>query len=164
MHTFIDNIDMNVKLRNMRTDAQTKSLHYIQMYSVKDKIDLGIKAVWCAPHWWEKLVLSPPKHWGLWKTQWKFCSSRCTCNGGVHPTKDFSSLVQWHIPHQCSYEMSLKSEVVYSRLPQYLHIVLGEMKRCRVTNQLADTSHYQMVSQHLAILSGWGGRVSVDLH
>ena len=41
MHTFSDNIDKNVKPRNLRIDAQTKSLHYIQMFSVKDKIDLG---------------------------------------------------------------------------------------------------------------------------
>ena len=37
----IDNIDKNVKPRNMRVDAQTKSLHYVQMYSVKDRIDFG---------------------------------------------------------------------------------------------------------------------------
>jgi len=37
----IDNIDKNVKPRNMSVDAQTKSLHYVQIYSVKDRMDFG---------------------------------------------------------------------------------------------------------------------------
>ena len=34
-----DNIDKNVKPRYMRSDSQTLSLHYVQVYGVKDRID-----------------------------------------------------------------------------------------------------------------------------
>ena len=34
-----DNIDKNVKPRFMRSDSQTLSLHYVQVYGVKDRID-----------------------------------------------------------------------------------------------------------------------------
>ena len=34
-----DNIDKNVKPRYMRCDAQTKSLHYVQVYGGKDRVD-----------------------------------------------------------------------------------------------------------------------------
>ena len=35
----IDNIDKTVKPRHQRLDAQTQSLHYIQVYAVKDRVD-----------------------------------------------------------------------------------------------------------------------------
>lgn len=37
----IDNIDKNIKPRNMRVYAMTKSLHYVRIYSVKERIDFG---------------------------------------------------------------------------------------------------------------------------
>ena len=48
----------------------------------------------CAPLW-EKLVRSPPKHWGLQQTQ-KFRSSRCTCDGGAH------SILYWRLQQSCT--------------------------------------------------------------
>ena len=36
-----DNIDMNVKPRFMRSDRQTKSLHYVICYAMKDRIDFS---------------------------------------------------------------------------------------------------------------------------
>ena len=35
----LDNIDKNIKPRYMHSDSQTLSLHYAQMYGVKDRID-----------------------------------------------------------------------------------------------------------------------------
>ncbi len=36
-----DNIDMNVKPRYMRGDFQTRSLHYVNAYAVKDRINFS---------------------------------------------------------------------------------------------------------------------------
>ena len=36
-----DNIDKEVKPRNMRSDYQARSLHYFHLYAVKDRIDLS---------------------------------------------------------------------------------------------------------------------------
>ncbi len=36
-----DNIDKTVKPRYMRMDAQNKSLHYVQLYAVKDRVNLS---------------------------------------------------------------------------------------------------------------------------
>ena len=36
-----DNIDKNVKPRDMRADHQTMSLHYFNVYAVQDRFDLG---------------------------------------------------------------------------------------------------------------------------
>ena len=37
----IDNIDSTVKPRHMREDAQNQSLHYVQLYAVKDCVDFS---------------------------------------------------------------------------------------------------------------------------
>ena len=34
-----DNIDMNVKPRHMTSDRQTRSLHYVQSYALKDRVN-----------------------------------------------------------------------------------------------------------------------------
>ena len=36
-----DNIDKNIKPRFMRSDFQTRSLHYVNSYAVKDRIDFS---------------------------------------------------------------------------------------------------------------------------
>ena len=36
-----DNIDKNIKPRNMTFDYQTRSLHYFHAYAVRDRIDLS---------------------------------------------------------------------------------------------------------------------------
>ena len=36
-----DNIDKTVKPRYMRLESQTKSLHYVQLYAVKDRVNLS---------------------------------------------------------------------------------------------------------------------------
>ena len=65
----------------MHIDAQTKSLHYIQMYSVKDRIDFGKLSDVC-PTDGKSLYdyLSSTEDY----EKLKFCSSRCMCDGGAH--------------------------------------------------------------------------------
>ena len=36
-----DNVDKTIKPRHMREDRQTKSIHYFQIYAVKDRVDLS---------------------------------------------------------------------------------------------------------------------------
>ena len=40
-HIVGDNIDKNIKPRNMTSDHQTRSLHYFHAYAVRDRIDLS---------------------------------------------------------------------------------------------------------------------------
>ena len=36
-----DNLDKNVKPKHMRTDNQTKSLHFVQSYATRDRVDFS---------------------------------------------------------------------------------------------------------------------------
>ena len=36
-----DNIDKNIRPRDMRTDHQGRSLHYFHTYAVQDRVDLS---------------------------------------------------------------------------------------------------------------------------
>jgi hypothetical protein len=39
-----DNLDKTVKPRHMRKDAQTRSLHYVQAYAVKDRVNFAFES------------------------------------------------------------------------------------------------------------------------
>ena len=105
----------------MHIDAQTKSLHYIQMYSVKDRIDLG-KLSNVRPTCRKSLydLLQSAEDYEKLNKSFAAHVARVMVEHIPFFTEDFSSLVQrhiphqpkWHIPHQCSREMSLKPEVV----------------------------------------------------
>ena len=44
-----DNIDKHVKPRYQRVDSQSQSLHYFQVYCVKDRVNLSHLPDYCEP-------------------------------------------------------------------------------------------------------------------
>lgn len=145
----VDNIDKNVKPRNMRIiDAQTKSLHYIQMYSVKDRIDFG-KLSDVHPNGEQSLydLLPTTEDYEKLKESFAVHVARVMVEHIPFFTEDFSGLVQRHIPHQYSCEMSLKSEVVslcctlYSNIAYWLSL---KIKRCSVLRCVVLSKSYPL--------------------
>lgn len=137
----IDNIDKNVKPRNMRIDAQTKSLHYVQMYCVKDRIDFG-KLSDVHPTGEKTLygLLPTTEDYEKLKESFAVHVARVMVEHIPFFTEDFSGLVQRHIPHQYSCEMSLKSEVVSLCCTLYRNIAYWlslKIKRCSVLRSVA---------------------------
>ena len=120
-----DNIDKTVKPRHMRIDSQTKSLHYVQAYAVKDRIDYSCEAsernrdsevnlydILPSAHDYQKL-----------KNNFAVHVSRVITSHLDFFKEDFKGLSQQHIQHKYSKEMSKKSEIVRvsgsNKLTQY---------------------------------------------
>lgn len=109
----IDNIDKNVKPRYMRLDSQTQSLHYVQIYGVRNRIDLS--KLLLLPRTGEICVydvLPTTEDYRKMKETMAILVARIMTDNLPYFTHDFKSLVQRHIPHLYSHEMSTKSEVV----------------------------------------------------
>lgn len=125
----IDNIDKNVKPRDMRIDSQTKSLHYVQIYSVKDRVDFSS---------WSELpkdgemclydILPSTADYLKLKENLSILVARTMTDNLSFFSGDFKSLVQRHVPHPYSREMSTKSEVVsvMSFLDQEIALIQSE--------------------------------------
>jgi hypothetical protein len=104
----IDNINKTVKPRHQRVDAQTQSLHYIQVYAVKDRIN------------YTSLSHSPPPAdksvydliYQKLKRNFKVIVSRILVKHIAFFSEDFKGLTELHIPHKYSSEMAKKSEIV----------------------------------------------------
>lgn len=107
-----DNIDKNVKPRYMRSDSQTTSLHYVQVYAVKDRLDYstlsGITSGKVNLH----DILPTLEDYELMKNDFAVLISRMITAHLPFFREDFKYLVQKHIPHKYSTEMCKKSEVV----------------------------------------------------
>lgn len=113
-----DNIDKTIKPRHMRQDSQTSTLHYVQAYAVRDRIN------YCAISHERRSetnlyeLLPDLDDYSVLKERFIVNVSRViTCYLDFFKD-DFSHLVQWHIPHKYSTEMCQKSEVV-SKLISY---------------------------------------------
>ena len=115
-----DNIDKSIKPRYMRSELKGKDLlHYFHFFAVSNRIDTS-----------EQLHTPPPPPCHL---SHKACAlsllptieddhalqqnmailiSRILVNHFDSLNFSFSDVVQWHIPHQYTKEMSKKSDVV----------------------------------------------------
>ena len=109
----IDNIDSTVKPRNQTMDAQTQSLHYVQVYCVEDRVN------------YSKLSSSPPSPatsvysiipttavYQMLKDNFVILVARVLVKHVPYFAEDFKGLVERHIIHDYSREMSKKSNVV----------------------------------------------------
>lgn len=116
----IDNIDSTVKPRYQRIDSQNKSLHYVQVYAVRDRINFS------------QLSNSPPSPAGrsvydilpttsdyqMLKHNFAILVSHILVEHIPYFKDDFKGLVPRHIQHPYSAEMAKQSEVVsYSMSP-----------------------------------------------
>jgi hypothetical protein len=111
-----DNFDKDVKPRDMRFNRQTQSLHYFNVYAVRDRIDTS--------NFSEKHE-SPPtlqlydflpsnEDYSSLKENFKVLVSRILCQNMKFFKNNFSKSIQWHIEHQYSSEMKRKSQIVRS--------------------------------------------------
>lgn len=112
-----DNIDKDVKPRQMRFDNQTRSLHYFHTYALKDRVDLSslsdkphplpvdIKAI-------DLTELLPDKADDkCLQKNFAVLMARVICKY-VPFFSRYGQAVERHIEHKYSHEMSLKSVVV----------------------------------------------------
>lgn len=110
-----DNIDKNVKPRYMRSDSQTKSLHYVQAYAVKDRIDFSPFSNKPATEISAFDVLPSQDDYTSLKAHFSILISRLIVKYIPFFTDDFKGLPVEHIPHRYAKEMSQKSEIVSFR-------------------------------------------------
>lgn len=110
-----DNVDKTIKPRHMREDRQTKSVHYFQIYAVKDRVDLSNHSD--EPRSPGK---NPPLSELLPSTQDKRALlanlttiiTRLLAEYMPVIKENFGDTVTQHIPHPYSSEMAKKSDVV----------------------------------------------------
>lgn len=109
----IDNIDKTVKPRHQTLDAQTQSLHHVQVYAVKDRIDYSSFSHVPPPTGQSVYSLLPTTS-DYQSLKEKFTILVCRILVECIPffSQDFKGLVDAHVPHQYSSEMAEKSEVV----------------------------------------------------
>ncbi len=107
-----DNIDKNVKPRYMRCDAQTQSLHYVQVYGVKDRIDYSSFTSEQKTEIEVFSILPNSEDYDAVKKIFTVLISRIMHKHLAFFGDDFKKLIPQHIRHEYSAEMSTKSEVV----------------------------------------------------
>ncbi len=101
-----DNVEKNVKPRYMRSDCQTRSLHCVHGYGVKDRIDFSEYSD-VAPQEVNAFDVIPTEEdYKSLKSDFSVLVSQAI----VEFLPFFSAIS--HIPHRYSKEMSAKSEVV----------------------------------------------------
>lgn len=97
----------------MREDAQNQSIHFVQVYAVKDRIDFS--AISDAPPMNEKniySILPTSDEYQTLKENMAILVARILVDLIPFFSEDYKGLVTRHIPHQYSTQMTLKSEVV----------------------------------------------------
>lgn len=107
-----DNIDKNVRPRHMRSDNQTRSLHYVQSYAVKDRVnyDSFSSEVPTIVNVFD--VLPTEEDYKCLKMNFAILVSRMIVKYIPYFASDYSGLPVKHIPHEHSTEMGTKSEIV----------------------------------------------------
>lgn len=107
-----DNIDKNVKPRYMRSDSQTRSLHYVQAYAVKDRINYAMFSGNTPTEINVYDILPSGDEYNTLKQNFVIHVSRVIVEYLPFFSKDFKGLTPRHIPHKYWNEMSKKSEIV----------------------------------------------------
>lgn len=109
-----DNLDRTLKPRDMRIDAQNKSIHHVQIYSVRSRIDyLSLSQVPKCNSGEINLfdILPSENDYTKLKENFNTLIARILVKN-MPFFNDFTGLVPDHINHQFSDNMSMKSEVV----------------------------------------------------
>ena len=109
----IDNIDKTVKRRDQTIDAQTTSLHYVQVYSVKDRVDYS-KFSTSRPSPSESLysIIPTSSDYQTLKDNFSILVARVLVEYIPYFSEDFKGLTTRHILHEYSQEMANMSDVV----------------------------------------------------
>lgn len=130
-----DNIDKTVKPRDMRSNVQTKSLHYVHMYSVKNRIDFSaLSQVPRSLNIDDSLysILPNEADYNSLKQNFATLVARTIHEHISFFGKDFKGLIPMHISHQYADRMSTKSEVVSNirSVNAYIYISLCDNLGC----------------------------------
>ncbi len=108
----IDNIDKTVRPRDQRIDAQSKSLHYVQAYAVKDRIEYSKFSNKPPPPGSIYDLLPCASDYQALKDNFAILVARVLVKHIPYFSQDFKGLVPSQIPHQFSSEMAKESEIV----------------------------------------------------
>ncbi|KAL5467031.1 hypothetical protein EMCRGX_G031198 [Ephydatia muelleri] len=111
-----DNIDKNVKPRYMRSDNQTKSLHYFHVYAVADRVDTSQSSnqtniIWDPQSVNLQVLLPSIDDERMMKENFCTLISRVLVKHMKH-LQPYTSTVSQHILHKYSKEMSEKSQLI----------------------------------------------------
>lgn len=107
-----DNVDKNVKPRYMRSDSQTRSLHCVHCYGVKDRVDFSEFSDTTPTEVTPFDIIPTLEDYKSLKNDFSVLVARQIVQFIPFFSMDYEGLVENHIPHKYSKEMSAKSEVV----------------------------------------------------
>ncbi len=109
-----DNLDKTVKPRHMSIEKQSTSLHYVHGYAVKDRIDFSTFSSVRETGTEQNLFALLPNEndYAVLKKRFSIHVSRIITSYLEIFKEDFEGLIEHHIKHRYSKEMSVKSEVV----------------------------------------------------
>lgn len=110
-----DNIDKTVKPRDMRSDRQTKSLHYFHLYAVRDRIDassLSEEPQLVDPDAPVEELLPTVEDARVMLANFEVLIARVLVQHMPFFSRSFADIVVDHIPHRFSEMMAQKSDVV----------------------------------------------------
>ena len=107
-----DNIDKTIKPRFMTQESQTTTIHYVQAYAVKDRIDYSSIDDEQKSETNLYTILPDSEDYCLLKERFVVHVSRVITTYLDFFREDFKGLTQRHIPHRYSTEMCRKSEIV----------------------------------------------------
>lgn len=109
----IDNIDTGVKPRYQRLDSQNKSLHYVQVFAVKNRVDFSqLSSTPPSPGRSVYELLPSSMDYQILKEHFAILVARVLVEHIPYFAEDFKGLVENHIPHPYISEMAQKSKVV----------------------------------------------------
>ena len=111
-----DNIDKTIKPRFMTQDSQTTTLHYVQAYAVKDRIDYSSIGPERKNESNLYAILPDSEDYRSLKERFATHVSRVITTNLDFFREDLKGLTQRHIPHRYSTEMCHKSEIVSNYL------------------------------------------------
>ena len=113
----LDNIDSTVRPRYQRLDSQNKSLHYVQVYAVKDRTDFSrLSDSPPSPGRSVYDILPTTSDYQMLKENFAILVARVLVDHIPYFKEDFKGLVPRHIQHPFSTEMAKQSEVVSCNL------------------------------------------------
>ncbi len=107
-----DNLDKTIKPRYMRSDSQTISLHCVQVYGVRDRIDYSSFSTERPTEVTLFDILPSCDDLNLLKEDFTILITRIIHANLPYFGDDFKKLVTKHIPHKYSAIMSKKSEAI----------------------------------------------------
>ncbi len=108
-----DNIDLTVRPRHSTEERQSLSLHNVNAFAVKDRINYStFSSTRERKEDYLYSILPNDEDYQSLKERFIIHVSRIIVKYMNFFKEDFQNLIQWHIPHQFSKVMSKKSEVV----------------------------------------------------